>query len=601
MRVHTPTRLNGGQVLTIASGLLLGLLFSTGMVSANEAPPSAVGPLLKLYQSNRLPPARQPAVVEMICDRGNAHDLRVVFDRLISSEGVAPALKTQILQGLHNAATTRKVKPTGDLTGLIPLLEDKDPATRELAVQLAATWKVVEVTPTLEKIAFDPHASSTLQGIAIQGLVSLQGTKAEPALIKLAQASPSIAARMQAVAALASVNLPSAAKEGAAVLVAATPQDDPAALLNAFFDRKEGSELLAKAIEANPPAVDQAKRALRFMYSIGRNDALLSGVLSKAAGVAADPPPPTPEEVAKLVVEVEQKGDAARGEKIFRRADLSCLRCHSLNRAGGQVGPDLSAVGGSSPMDYMVNSVLNPNLAVKEQYVTRIFETVDGKVLTGMVIDRDDSRVRIRDSQGQTLVIPTADIDYEAEGRSIMPSGLTKFLTHDELLDLIRFVAELGKPGPYAPPAKIHLQRWQQLAKPPQELTTDVPHLEHLRQFVFGAADNAWVPVYAQFSGVIPLDELRKEGQPTVAILRGEIQVHEPGPLEISVTSSETCQVWIDSESLTVGQPVKWEATPGRHSITVRVEISERPQPELKVEFQRPADSAVQFEVIGGV
>ena len=33
---------------------------------------------------------------------------------------------------------------------------------------------------------------------------------------------------------------------------------------------------------------------------------------------------------------------------------------------------------------------------------------------------------------------------------SLMPQGITRFLTRSELIDLIRFVGELGKPGPYA-------------------------------------------------------------------------------------------------------------------------------------------------------
>ncbi len=143
------------------------------------------------------------------------------------------------------------------------------------------------------------------------------------------------------------------------------------------------------------------------------------------------------------------KGDAARGELVFRRPELSCTRCHGLNRGGGQIGPDLSAVGGSSPVDYIVNSILNPNLAVKEQYVTKIYVLSSGRILTGVVIDSDDNRVLVRDAQGNTLTIPQADIEDEAEGKSLMPQGLTKFLTHEETLDLIKFVSELGKAGPY--------------------------------------------------------------------------------------------------------------------------------------------------------
>ena len=38
-------------------------------------------------------------------------------------------------------------------------------------------------------------------------------------------------------------------------------------------------------------------------------------------------------------------------------------------------------------------------------------------------------------------------IDTETNGKSLMPEGITRFLTHGEQLDLIRFVSELGKPG----------------------------------------------------------------------------------------------------------------------------------------------------------
>ena len=172
-------------------------------------------------------------------------------------------------------------------------------------------------------------------------------------------------------------------------------------------------------------------------------------------------PPPTPAEVAKLVAEVNSHGNAARGELIFRRGDLSCVKCHSISRAGGQVGPDLSAVGSISPVDYVVNSILNPNLAIKEAYVTRIVVTTSGETFTGIQVDRDSVRLVLRDAAGKLVTIPTADIDEEAEGKSLMPQGITKFLTHDELLDLVKFVSELGRPGPYEIPKVPAIHRWR--------------------------------------------------------------------------------------------------------------------------------------------
>ena len=42
-----------------------------------------------------------------------------------------------------------------------------------------------------------------------------------------------------------------------------------------------------------------------------------------------------------------------------------------------------------------------------------------------------------------------------------MPDGLVDSLTRQEFVDLVRFLSELGKVGPYAPnPARL-VRRWQ--------------------------------------------------------------------------------------------------------------------------------------------
>src|SRR3954452_7686459 len=187
-----------------------------------------------------------------------------------------------------------------------------------------------------------------------------------------------------------------------------------------------------------------------------------------------------------------KKGDAGRGEKIFRRADLSCMKCHAVAQAGGSVGPDLSPVGSISPIDYVVNSILNPNLAVKEQYVTRRVLTADGQIITGIQIDRDDQKLRLRDATGKLVVIPIADIDDEAEGKSLMPQGLTKFLTEQEFLDLAKFVSELGKPGPYAIRKTPTIQRWRVLKNPAPELTQETPNVELFREQVLDTSADDW-------------------------------------------------------------------------------------------------------------
>ena len=577
--------------------LIVGCLL--GQVSAEE-PPSAVGPLLKLYRSGKLPKERQPAVVEMICTRGNEHDLRVVLDKLIDPATMTPETRQKAIAGMTDAAGTRKVKPAGDLGDLAKLLDENDPAIRLGAVQLVAACHVTQATPALRKLALDESSDQDLRRAAINGLVTLGGDTARETLAELAQKSASTQIRLQAAAGLVAFDVKFAANQSAKILLNATPQDDFIPLLESFFNRKEGSQELATSLKSVKLSVDVAKRLLRSMYGMGRSDAELSSVLSDAAGIAADAHPPKPEEVAALVQEVSEKGDAARGERIFRRADLSCMRCHSVSRAGGQVGPELSAVGGTSPLDYVANSILNPNLAVKEQYVTRMFELSDGKVLSGVVVDRDDTRVRIRDAQGKLVIIPKADIEDETNGVSMMPQGLTKFLTNDELLDLIRFVSELGKPGDYAVQTTPRIQRWQLLANPDKELISEEPHLEHLRQHVSGLGPEAWSSRYARVSGVLPLEELRQGDKSTVVILRGEFDVKEAGVVAMQLETTERYQAWVDTEPMPPTPDFEVTLQPGRHALILRLEISNRPNPELRAAMSHPAGSTARFEIIGG-
>ena len=580
------------------------LFFLTSLLPLSIAladdPPSAVGPVMKLFQSGRLPAERQGTVVEMICNRGNEHDLKVVFDKVAQPEGFSAELRLKAMSWLGDAAKTRKIKPAGNLTALDQLVSAKQPALQLAAIRLAAAWKVTSIAESLQALATDEKSPAELQRAAIEGLVAIGDAGSKETLLNLSGAGRSVSVRMIATAGLVGIDLPTAATQGAAVLQDATAQDNPAEMLDAFFNRKGGSDRLAAEITQHKPSVDVAKMSLRYMYSVGRSDPALSGSLSEAAGIAADVPPPTQQEVAELVNEVIAKGNAARGEKIFRRPDVSCMRCHSVSRAGGQVGPDLSAVGGSSPVDYVVNSILNPNLAVKEQYVTKVFALENGNVLTGVVIDRDDTRARIRDVQGKTIVIPTADIEEEAEGKSLMPQGLTKFMTRGEVLDLAKFISELGKPGDYGIRKTPSIQRWRVLKKPAKELTAEVPHLEHIRQFVLGSAPEDWASAYGKVAGALPLDELRPGKTPTVVILQGEVQVNEAGKLALHVSSTETFQAWIDAEAFDSKTDIEGTFEPGRHTITLRVEVSDRESSELKVEVAKPEGSTVQFEVVGG-
>ena len=71
--------------------------------------------------------------------------------------------------------------------------------------------------------------------------------------------------------------------------------------------------------------------------------------------------------------------------------------------------------------------------------------TDDGQVVTGIQVSRSDEELVLRDAIGKEVKIPTADIDEESGGTSLMPAGLIDGLSREELADLVRYLSELGR------------------------------------------------------------------------------------------------------------------------------------------------------------
>jgi len=587
------------------------LLLATSALVADE--PSPAAPLMKLLQSGRLPAERVGTVVEMVCQKGNGRDLAYVFEQLQKPDGYKPAVRLKVVELLTDAAVVRKVKPDGDLAALKGLLTEKsEPKLKLAALRLASVWKVKEIAPELQALATDSKTEKGIRAAAIDGLANIGDARSKAALLEIAAKDKAVPARMLAVAGLARLDLDEAARQAAAVLASAAAQDDPATLIDAILSRKGGAEKFAAALATVKLPKEVAKVTLRYMYSIGRSDEGLSNLLSKAADIAVDSPPPSQEEVLKIAAEVMAKGDAARGEKVFRRADVNCFKCHSIARAGGQVGPELTALGSISPPEYIVNSVLNPSLNIKEQYVTKVILTADGEVVTGIVIDRNDERVRLKDASGKVITLAVGDIESEKDGPSLMPQGLTKFLTHDEFLDLARFITELGRPGPYVIRTTPTLQRWRMLKSPAPEISGEVPNVEHFRQHVLELPADAWLPLYGTAQGPLPLADAlgalksasseKNLGDKTVAILQGEIEVSQAGDLQVEIHSPIPVHLWFDAEPFEKPAKLTLPFTAGRHKLTMRLELPDDlpSDANLSVELKKPAGSNIQFDVVGG-
>lgn len=562
-----------------------------------DDPPSAVGSMLKLLKSGRVPESRLGTILKLICDRGNEHDLRYVYDQIIEKEW-PEELRLSGLEQLSAASTTRNTIPAGDLSSLPSLFTADNSAIAEKALEVAGQWKIKAAVPALQKLVKDPEASSKIRALAIESLASISPEETESLLVTLAAEKHSFADRSMAINVLSRSNIDQAAKLAVTALAEAGGRDDPAELINGFLEQENGSRALAEKLSDSSVPPDTAKLALRHMYSIGRADPELSAALMKIAGIDGDPKLPSPEELKALVKEVAEEGDAIRGEMVFRRNDLSCMKCHAVSKAGGQIGPDLSAIGASSPGEYVIMSVLDPDQAIKEAYTTRVVITTAGRIHQGLVEDRTANALVLKDATGKETSIPIDDIDDEVEGKSLMPKGLVKFMTHAEFVDLAKFLTMLGKPGEYAVRSTQRMQRWRLLKDVPQGLIDEVPTLSSFEDLVLLATQ--WEAVYSKANGELPIAELVAKTSQNVVYVQGELNVTHAGVIVGQVNSAEGLTLWINDQMIELTETFETTLEERIHQVTFRIDTALRDNEFLTLEFTKPSGSKAEFAVVDG-
>lgn len=150
-------------------------------------------------------------------------------------------------------------------------------------------------------------------------------------------------------------------------------------------------------------------------------------------------------------------GDPARGRQLFRQASSThCLACHRVEGEGGTVGPDLTHIGGKFGRPHLIEALLEPSRQIVEGYRTRVIRTRDGQMLTGIVQQRTPQTWKIIEASGQVRQIAVDQIEEQRDSPlSLMPHGLARLLSPDELTDLVAYLETLRPGGKRTPGSQI--------------------------------------------------------------------------------------------------------------------------------------------------
>jgi putative heme-binding domain-containing protein len=467
-----------------------------------------------------------------------------------------PEMQPKILAAIARCARERNVRPKGDLAKVKQLFASPHEPTATEAILLAGVWKLEAVRPDLVAQAKAGRRA------AIDALAMLGGPASVEFFTALAGDGP-LRQRQLGVIGLAAIDVKAAAALAPSVLTG-----DCTDVFTAFLLRKGGSEALLGALDAKKLPADAARLGLRAMYAAGLQEPALRDLLNSVVGLTARGKNVTAAQLSQWAAQVREKGDAVRGEALFRRKELSCFQCHAIGGAGSQVGPDFMSLGASAPVDYLVESILVPDAKQKEGYVSVQVLTKSGDILSGVRVRQTDKELVLRDAARDEMIIPADSIELKKEIGSIMPAGLADLLTDAEFLDLVRFLSELGKPGPYAITAAPVVRRWR---------APDASGIE--------------VPAYSLVSGLFPLDA------PTA---KAEINVVTPGLIRFRINSTKGLTLSIDGAPVEIKQVLDLDLKLGVHTLKVDVDASRRGGEGLRVEVEEAPGSAGRVQVVGG-
>jgi putative heme-binding domain-containing protein len=535
--------------------------------------------------------------LELFADLGGPAELGVLFD-LAASEAPANADRVGMLDALQRAASERTLKPAGDLTPLSGLLDAGDLELRMSAIRLAGVWRLESARQTI--LSYARADAAPLRAAALQALVDFGAGSAATLTELTGTGEPS--RRVEAAAALARLDALAAAPI-VANLLSASADADVAALTIPLLRQKEGPAALAKALADRSLQPATGRALLRAISTSGLSLPELSAAVEAAARLERVVAMPGSDALAAMVRAVEGDGDAARGEQVYRRADLLCTSCHAVGGAGGRVGPDLGSIGGSATIDYLIESLLDPPARVKEGYEVVTVHRKDGTVTAGILARDGASDLVLRDGSDNVVTIPAAEIASRTlSSSSLMPPGLTAQLRRDEFLDLVKFLSLLGTTGAYEMPRDPVVRRWLVL-----EADRDISAT--LREQGMGFAARAqgslpWRPAYSTVAGELPLAEVpivSYFGTQRFRVVSFEIDVARPAAASLAVTSGSGLSVWIDGRSVDVkGDSVAAELQVGRHVVTVAVDGAVYANDTLRIGLAGPSEALPHVQFVSG-
>ena len=408
-------------------------------------PPGIVPLLAKRLGDSKLTDNQRGPIFDILLASPDKQAGPIVLQALALETSVA--LRDKILTGMSTnmKGNWKLLAKSPEMVSVIKKLLEASP-TRNAGLALIGLTRSKEFQNEALRFAGDSAQPLDVRRAALRALGSLPTDEAGQGAFDIYSKEPTPELRLEALSALGRQGTAKARKLLKLVVQAKIkPLDERQAAAAGLAATNDGANLLLQLYRSKELANDLTADLARLLRNSTYKD-----VRRSAASVLPAPPKLDPARLPSIPALLARKGNIERGYAVLEKTlknDAACLKCHTINKVGGAVGPDLSVIGSKASRENLLESILYPSRAIADQYIQWIVETKSGQVINGIVIEETPDYLLLRDVNVKDHKVPRADIESKTKSpKSLMPDNLLSYLSEEDLLDVIEYLYSLKTP-----------------------------------------------------------------------------------------------------------------------------------------------------------